>query len=655
MRPKVTVIMPVYNCRATLGRALESVFTQSLGMDHIEIIAVDDGSDDGSARELDRLAAEHPRLISVHQANSGGPGGPRNVGIERATGEYVFFLDADDWLGAEALERMVAMADANDTDVVIGKYVGVGRNVPERMFRRTMPVTTLAEPDPNIYATLSVLKLYRRSLLDEGGIRFPEGVLSGEDQIFAAHAYLHARGVSVVADYDCYYWVGREDGTSIMQTGGTPAAAYFPRIALVFELVTAHVEPGELRDRLFARHFEWDVLHWRFDELYLRAGDADRRANESGALALVERWLTPEVTALLPPHDRLFVHCLRHGLLDELCRIIAFHHQSAAPTTVVDEGKAFAAYPYFRDPAVGIPDGCYEITDRLTAGHRLTELGWTAGGLAVRGHALIWRVGTEAQEVTLVLRSKNHPGVEHRVPAERFATPDLAEGRYTYPSAGFAAEIASVALQPPGRWDVYVEIAVEGLIRVARLGAVRDDQIVAPEVRLAPGGPFVTPYFTEEYGNLTVDLGPQGRREPVQVIDATWQRRGRLRVTGRLLAAGRGAGELTFRGELRRRKADETRSALAVVDQEGGFTLDLDLRGAEGGRWDLWGEVTAGSASALIRMPALERPPAAALTSAARQSEPYAAKGGDLSIRVTDRRAIRALKGIRRRMRNRPS
>src|SRR5258707_15306224 len=64
------------------------------------------------------------------------------------------------------------------------------------------------------------------------------------------------------------------------------------------------------------------------------------------------------------------------------------------------------------------------------------------------------------------------------------------------------------------------------LIRVARLGAVRDDQIVAPEVRLASGGPFVTPYFTEEYGNLTVDLGPQGRREPVQVIDATWQRRG---------------------------------------------------------------------------------------------------------------------------------
>jgi glycosyltransferase involved in cell wall biosynthesis len=647
VRPKVTVVVPVYNCRSTLGRALESVFAQSLGMEHIEIIAVDDGSDDGSAEELDRLAGEHSQLISVHQANSGGPGGPRNVALDQATGEYISFLDADDWLGAEALERMVAMADAHDTDVVIGKYVGVGRSVPERMFRRTVPVTTLAEPDPNLYTTLSVLKLFRRSLLDEHGIRFPVGVLSGEDQIFAAHAYLHARGVSVLADYECYYWVGREDGTSIMQTGGTPAAAYFPRIADVFELVAAHTEPGELRDRLFARHFEWDVLHWRFDELYLRADEVDRRANESGALTLIERWLTPEVTALLPPHDRLFVHCLQYGLLDELRVIISYHHQGEAPTTVVDKRKAFAAYPYFRDPAVAIPDDCYEITDRLTAGHRLTGLAWADGGLAVRGHALIWRVDTEVQEVTLVLRSKKHPGIEHRVPAERLATPDLCEGRYTYPCAGFAAEITPAALRPPSQWDVYVEVAVEGLVREARLGAVRDDQIVAPGVRLAADGPYVTPYFTETFDNLTVGLAPTGRREAVQVTEAAWARRGRLRLTGRLLDAGPGSGELMFRAELRRRGTEETRLSSAVVDTQGGFTLDVDLRGAPGGRWDLWGEVTAGAATARIRMAALARPPGPSLCSAARQAEPYEAKGGDLSIRVTDRRAVRALKRIR--------
>ncbi|NED52072.1 glycosyltransferase family 2 protein, partial [Micromonospora aurantiaca] len=73
--------------------------------------------------------AERAGVTVVRQPNSGGPGGPRNTGIERALGEYLFFLDADDHLGPEALERMCAMADEQRTDVVIGNYVGVGRGV----------------------------------------------------------------------------------------------------------------------------------------------------------------------------------------------------------------------------------------------------------------------------------------------------------------------------------------------------------------------------------------------------------------------------------------------------------------------------------------------------------------------------------------------
>src|SRR5690242_17952923 len=115
--------MPVYNGLATLGRALGSVFAQTLG--GIEIIVVDDGSTDGSAAELDRLAASHDNLVVIHQPNSGGPGGPRNTGLARARGEYLFFLDADDWLGPEALERMAALADEHGTDIVLGKTVGV--------------------------------------------------------------------------------------------------------------------------------------------------------------------------------------------------------------------------------------------------------------------------------------------------------------------------------------------------------------------------------------------------------------------------------------------------------------------------------------------------------------------------------------------------
>ena len=71
----------------------------------------------------------------IHLPASGGPGGPRNTGIETARGDYVYFLDDDDWLGAEALERMYTMAVRNDSDIVIGKMVGHGRTVPRAMFR----------------------------------------------------------------------------------------------------------------------------------------------------------------------------------------------------------------------------------------------------------------------------------------------------------------------------------------------------------------------------------------------------------------------------------------------------------------------------------------------------------------------------------------
>lgn len=149
MDPKVSVIVPVYNCLTSIGRSLNSVFEQTLDPDQIEIIAVDDGSTDGSGAELDRLAAEHPRLRVVHQPNSGGPGQPRNVGIALARGEYLFFLDADDWLGPEALERMCAMADEHDTDVVLGKMVGVGRRIPPGLFQRDVPRTTILGRNPS--------------------------------------------------------------------------------------------------------------------------------------------------------------------------------------------------------------------------------------------------------------------------------------------------------------------------------------------------------------------------------------------------------------------------------------------------------------------------------------------------------------------------
>jgi glycosyltransferase involved in cell wall biosynthesis len=517
--PKVSVIIPVYNCSGTLNRAIDSVVGQSLGLGRIEIIAVDDGSTDGSGAELDRLAGRYPQLAVVHQPNSGGPGVPRNRGIERASGEYVFFLDADDYLGDEALERMCAIADENDTDVVIGKYVPVKRSRLGRL--RTIVRTTVRDMSPNFYGGLKALKMFRRELLLRHRIRFPEGVPVGEDKLFTAHAYLHARGISVVGDYDCYYWVERDDGTSVTQQGGDNESYLAAVGRPLIDLVVSHTEPGQTRDRLLVRNFTSDIFSSLLSRSYLRGGDEEKRQTEDTVAEIAARWLTPATAAMMPPSYRLLAHCLRRGLRDELRELVRYHHSGRRPPTVVEGDRAFVAYPFFRDPARSVPDSCYDATDTVRLVRRLTGLAWHDGRLVVRGEAFVEGADTSQQRVALLLRSKRLPGVEHRVTTTPEPTPRLTEaysekyGSADYGRAGFCAEIdpATVATGgplPPGLWDAHVEVRIGGLVKQARLGEDKDDSVVAPGSRSAPAGgsgrSVITPRFNRKYGNLTLDV-----------------------------------------------------------------------------------------------------------------------------------------------------
>src|SRR3954462_10078084 len=106
MAIKVSVVVPVYNPGRHIERLLASLRRQSLPADEFEVIFVDDGSTDGTRERLDALAAEIANFQVIAIPRSGWPGRPRNVGIDAARGEYVQFVDNDDELGNEALERL---------------------------------------------------------------------------------------------------------------------------------------------------------------------------------------------------------------------------------------------------------------------------------------------------------------------------------------------------------------------------------------------------------------------------------------------------------------------------------------------------------------------------------------------------------------------
>ena len=119
---KVSIVVPVYNAEKVIGRCVESILSQDYT--ELEVILVDDGSRDSSPEILDGFAAKDPRVLCIHKEN-GGVSAARNTGLDRATGDFIQFCDADDWLAPEATKLLVRRAEDSAADLVVGDFYRV--------------------------------------------------------------------------------------------------------------------------------------------------------------------------------------------------------------------------------------------------------------------------------------------------------------------------------------------------------------------------------------------------------------------------------------------------------------------------------------------------------------------------------------------------
>ncbi|QIJ62633.1 glycosyltransferase [Streptomyces sp. JB150] len=356
-QPDVSVIIGAYEAMPYLVECLASVEAQTIDPARMEVIAVDDGSTDGTGECLEEFAARAPMPVTViRQENSGGPSGPRNVGLAKAAGRYVFFLDADDRLGPEALERMVAMADRNGTDVVLGRVEGINRTPPKSMWGKTLERTDVFSS--NIKFTLSAQKLFRRELLTRHDMRFDESLWTGEDALFTMEAYLRANGVSVLADYTCYYLVGREDGKHVTKTGGYTLR--FDSARALMKLIADMVPPGERRDTLMVRPFLITLLP-QFGPRFLKDDEETRRHKFELAKPLMDAHWTEGVARRLKVEERLRLHMVAEQRPDLLVGMLEFlKSKKQVPAVLENKGRrVYLVYPYFRDRGAGLPDSLY--------------------------------------------------------------------------------------------------------------------------------------------------------------------------------------------------------------------------------------------------------------------------------------------------------
>ncbi len=197
MTAAVSVIVPVYNVQPYLARCIDSILGQS--MTDFELILIDDGSTDGSGALCDAYD-RNERIRVIHQENQG-LGLARNAGLEHAQGEYVCFVDSDDYVGPELLERLLTAARRHHADLAIGGWTDIyadGRKkrhiYPETLFvaeeeRRKCILGSVAAPPENreevLWNVSAWGKLYRRELLEQNSLRFvSERVMISEDILF---------------------------------------------------------------------------------------------------------------------------------------------------------------------------------------------------------------------------------------------------------------------------------------------------------------------------------------------------------------------------------------------------------------------------------------------------------------------------------------
>ena len=328
----MSVIVPVYNPGADIDDCIASLLGQSLPPEEYEVIFVDDGSTDDTPARLDALAAEHPHVRVEHIPNSGWPGRPRNIGIEMARGEFVYFVDNDDWLGKQALKRLHTRALRDEADIVIGKVVGEGKFVARSMFKRDRRNVTL-EWAP-LVRLLTPHKLFRKALLDEHNIRFPEGRRRLEDHVFTMHAYFHAQRISVMAGYPCYHWVLRESEGNASYAELEPVG-YYQNVREVLDLIDEHMEPGPLRDRIRSHWYRGKMLGRVGGRNFLERDPAEKRPlyDEIRTLAL-ERF-GDEVDEYLAFNARVRSHLLRADDFEGLEALAGFEGGLQTEASVV--------------------------------------------------------------------------------------------------------------------------------------------------------------------------------------------------------------------------------------------------------------------------------------------------------------------------------
>jgi glycosyltransferase involved in cell wall biosynthesis len=504
--PSVSVVVPIYNVEPFLHECLESLAHQT--MRDIQVVMVDDGSTDGSARIAGTFAARDPRFVLVRRPN-GGLGAARNTGADRATGEYLAFVDSDDVVLPHAYELLASSLGRTGSDIAAGNVRRLTTSGTRQAgvvaigFSANRPRTHVRKHPALLYDRTAWNKLYRRSFWDQHGFRWPEGVLY-EDISVTVPAHVLARAVDVLRD-PIYLWRERAGESASITQRRTELRAIRDRFTAVDGVSRFLTDRRETKlKRVYDRSVAEQDFKYFLDEL-------DQATDEfrDEFMRLVNDFFDradPTVFDHLPALQRLEWHLVRRRRLPELLEVIRFEKSGlAAWHPWIRQGRAiYGGYPFRGDPQLAVPKDVYRITkDEIPVTARIEQVWWDGGVLRLSGYAFIAFVAAAHEHsgrVRLTLEESGHPESVVRLSTRRVRRPDVTElhsaDGTSYDWSGWEASVPLTALRQgehfrAGDWRLRLELRGDGVTRRMWLSATDPGSARRPGWRFVNGAHIV--------------------------------------------------------------------------------------------------------------------------------------------------------------------
>lgn len=474
----VSVIIPIHNAGRYLDLCLESVRQQT--HHDLHIVCVDDGSNDQSAAVLQQHCDADSRLQIISQSNAG-PGSARNAGLAQAVGDYIMFVDADDLVPPEAVERHLNALRSSPSDFSTGRVVRIAGTfrwpsaMHENGLTRPASATHIFKDPALLFDTTSWNKLFRRDYWTAHRYVYPAHVVF-EDVALMTEAHCRASSVDVLGDV-VYWWRRRDDGTMSITMRRDDPNLLRDRVGSLQRVrrLLREVAPAPVRRAAETKFLRHDLGS------YFRELEDTPLTFQHDFVRLVREFIDESPTNIidrLPPHLRIAYQLVHLGKPSELVEFLAFLRENEWRLPVQRRGLSLRTD--LGPVAKTVPRKFSSAVRRLPLKMGVDRLSWQRETLVIEGYGFIDGVAFNhpAAAVRRLQLVDPHNAVERHVWIAAKRLPPVSPRVRMAPSyewSGFRAEIPCTMLDPgpahdSARWHVNLQVLAVGAVSGSALG-----------------------------------------------------------------------------------------------------------------------------------------------------------------------------------------